>query len=143
MINKPAEKRNHNRLKTDDLTVEYKIEGEDTVYKAEVINLSVGGICLLRSAFLDKEDVIHIKFPFESKKIVLIAKVIRVDGREVGIKFLNSDSQIERFIQTFNEEYPLLKKDRIQIGGKIYADGNLPQYEENEEGEDKMFDIDE
>ncbi|MCP4763913.1 MAG: PilZ domain-containing protein [archaeon] len=136
------EKRNHNRLKVNELIVEYKIEGGSTIYTAELINLSTGGICMLRSAVLDKGDIIHIKFPFESKKTVLIAKVIRVDGREVGIKFLNTEDQLEKFIEIFNKEYSLLKKGNNKFGEKIYPD-NLSPYKENEDEElNNMFDID-
>jgi len=102
-------------MNTENLTVKFKIKGEKTVYTAEVINISAGGICLLRSTILDSGDIIHIRFPFESKKLLLTAKVCRIEGREVGIEFIDDDAIIEKFISLFNDEYPQLnkKEDRI------------------------------
>lgn len=137
------DKRNHKRLKTQDLIVKYKVEGETTVYKAELINISAGGVCFLRSAYLELGNIIHLKFPFKSRKILLTAKVIRVDGREVGIKFLNPDEQIDKFIKTFNEEYPQLKKqERYRKKEDYYKEGLNPYDEEDEDGIDDFLNID-
>ncbi len=127
------DKRNHKRLKTRDLTIKYKLEGQNVVYKADVINISSGGICFLRSAYLEIGDVLHIKFPFKSKKILLTAKVIRMDGREAGIKFLDSDDQIEKFINVFNAEYPQLRKEDFRKKEDYYKRGLKPYGDEEEE----------
>ncbi|MCU0820910.1 MAG: PilZ domain-containing protein [Spirochaetes bacterium] len=133
------DKRNHKRLKTRDLTIIYKVEGQDVVYKADVINISSGGICFLRSAYLEVGDVMHIKFPFKSRKVILTAKVIRMDGREAGIKFLDTDDHIERFIKVFNEEYPHLKREDFRKKEDYYKK-SLKPYEEEEEDEADEFD---
>lgn len=131
------DKRNHKRLKTHDLLIRYKLEGQPTVYKGELINVSAGGVCFLRSAYLQIGDVIHIKFPFKSKKMFLAARVIRVDGREAGIKFLDPDDKVEKFITVFNQEYPQLKKDDFKKKEEYYKKGMNP-YGEDEE--DEKFD---
>ena len=120
------------------------MDGESTVYKADVINISAGGVCLLRSAVLEKGDIIHLRFPFKTKKILLSARVIRVDGKEVGIKFLNTDDQIEKFIAIFNVEYPHLKKGYIEERKGLFSNGDAvhsPGEEKLKEDFDDMFDI--
>lgn len=136
------DKRDHKRLKTRDLTVKYKLDGKTAVNKAEVINISSGGICFLRSAYLEVGDIIHLKFPFKSKKILLNAKVIRMDGREAGIKFLDTDEQIENFIKVFNLEYPQLKREDFRKKEDYYKRGLNPNEEEEEETGDEWLEID-
>jgi hypothetical protein len=129
------DKRNHKRLRTHELIVKYKIEGQTVVHKADIIDISAGGICFLRSAYLEIGDVLQLKFPFESKKIVLTAKVIRVDGREAGVKFLDSDDQVEKFIKIFNLEYPKLKKEDYRNKEDFYKKGLNPSEEEDDKAE--------
>ena len=124
--------------------MKYKLDGQTTVYKAEVINISSGGICFLRTAYLEIGDVIHLKFPFKSKKILLNAKVIRMDGREAGIKFLDTDEQIEKFVKVFNLEYPQLKREDFRNKEDYYKRGLNPNEEEEEaeEAGDDWLEID-
>ena len=130
------DKRNNKRLKTHDLTVKYRLEGQNIINKADVINISSGGVCFLRSAYLEVGDVLHLKFPFKSKKILLTAKVTRMDGREAGIKFLDSDEEIEKFIKVFNEEYSQLKKEDYRKKDNFFKKGLSPEEEEEEEVEE-------
>jgi hypothetical protein len=108
MRNTP-DKRYFVRLKTNTFSVEYKITDTTGVYTARVINISAGGICFLRTSILEKGDILQIKCPFKSKKIILTAEVIRIEGREVAVKFLDDERQIEKFVESFNLEFLGLK----------------------------------
>lgn len=103
------EKREHDRIRTNRFRIEYMVKGFDTVYRADVINVSAGGLCYLRDAIVKTGDVIKIKFPFKSKKVVFDGEVIRVIGREVGVQFNETEEKIEMFIDVLTSEYPALK----------------------------------
>jgi hypothetical protein len=107
------EKREYNRIKPINFFIEYKYRNDNTVFKVPVINIGAAGLCFIRNSIISKGDIVKIKFPFRTKKILLDAKVMRVDGREVALKFLNSDQEIQKFVETFNLEYPAKgKKER-------------------------------
>jgi hypothetical protein len=118
MRNRP-DKRYFSRLKTNSFYIEYKIADSDVVYKAEVINISAGGICFLRTSILEKGDIIQLKFLFSAKKIVLTGEVIRIEGREAAIKFIDEDQKIDRFVEYFNAEFG---KTRIKSEQEILKD---------------------
>ncbi|HON78431.1 MAG TPA: PilZ domain-containing protein [Spirochaetota bacterium] len=103
------DKREHERIRTSRFVIEYMVKGFDAVYKAEVINVSAGGLCYLRDAIVKKGDEIKIKFPFKTKKVVFAGEVVRVVGREVGVQFIEDEERIELFIGVLNKEYPALK----------------------------------
>jgi hypothetical protein len=104
MRNTP-DKRYFDRLKTNSFSVEYKIINTNGVNKADVINISAGGMCFLRTSILEKTDIIQIKFPFHTKKVILTGEIIRIEGREVAVKFLDEERQIDRFVENFNIEF--------------------------------------
>ncbi len=108
------DKREYNRIKTINFFIEYIHRNDSTVFKVPVINIGASGLCFIRNSIISKGDIIKIKFPFRTKKILLDAKVIRVEGREVALKFLNSDQELQKFVETFNLEYPAKGKKEIK-----------------------------
>lgn len=108
MRNTP-DKRYFDRMKTNSFSIEYKIINSNGVYKADVINVSAGGMCFLRASILERNDVIQIKFPFHARKIILTGEIIRIEGREVAVKFLDDERQIDKFVDNFNIEFLGLK----------------------------------
>jgi hypothetical protein len=108
MIGK-SDKRTFNRIKISNMPLEYKIADCDGVFKAEVINLSAGGVCFLRTSILAEGDIIQLKFKFEASRIILKGEVIRIEGREAGVKFIDDEMAIEKFVECFNNEYSRLK----------------------------------
>ena len=103
------EKRNHERVRTEKFTVKYKFSENDYDSIATVLNVSGGGICLLRNAPINKNDIIDILFPFKEKKIILKAQVVRIEGREVGLKFVSSEDDVAVFVNSFNREYRIIR----------------------------------
>lgn len=112
------EKREHERIKTSRFIIEYMVKGFDAVYKAEVINMSAGGLCYLRDAIVRKGDEIRIKFPFKSRKVIFTGEVVRVVGREVGVQFIEDEEKIELLVGVMNQEYPALKVGSENVEGK-------------------------
>jgi hypothetical protein len=104
MRNTP-DKRYFDRLKTNNFSIEYKIINTNGVNKADVINISAGGMCFLRTSILEKSDIIQIKLPFHAKKVILTGEIIRIEGREVAVKFLDEERQIDKFVENFNVEF--------------------------------------
>ncbi len=115
------EKRRHSRLKTERFSVEYMIKGFDTVYTAEVINISAGGLCFVRDAIVRRGDYLTLKFPFKTRKLIFSGEVLRVDGREVGIEFNESAENIEKLVELFNYEYPSYHRAGPKKIEKLYA----------------------
>lgn len=116
-MGKSIENRKHTRLRVKDFFVEYRLKGTDPAGEAEVIDLSTGGLCLLRSTPMTKGDMIQIRFPFQTRKLVLNAQVVRVDGREVGVQFHITPEEMEKLTNAFNQEYRAQKKkERLSAG---------------------------
>lgn len=109
----PFEKRNHDRMKTSGFTIQYRFLSDEYLTRADVVNISGGGICFLRSAPLLKKDVIEVQFPFRSQQVILKAEVVRVEGREVGIKFIDDPDRIGQFVDLFNREYRIIREDSL------------------------------
>lgn len=131
------EKRKYNRIKTEHLIIQYQHENEDTIYDAEVINLSAGGICFLSKSVIHKDDMIKILFPFKTKKVILKSTILRVEGRETAAKFIEDQEKIDTMIRLFNKEYKIIKEEReAQEKEKNDLYANKDKYID-----DKMFDI--
>lgn len=107
----PFERRDFERIRTDKFTVEYRVISDDHTVLADVINVSGGGICFLRNVPIKKGDVIQVLFPFKTKKVVLKAQVMRLEGREVGLKFIDEEKKVDEFVEIFNREYKIVKSE--------------------------------
>ncbi len=117
MRNTP-DKRYFDRLRTNSFSIEYKIISTNAVNKADVINISAGGMCFLRTSILEKNDIIQIKFPFHSRKIILTGEIIRIEGREVAVKFIDEENQIDKFVENFNIEFLGIKTKSKLVNDK-------------------------
>ncbi len=140
-MKKSLDKRNYNRIRTRSVIVDYKIKGDDTVYSVELVNLAAGGMCFLRNSIVNRDDILTVKFPFRSQKILLTGQVIRIEGREVAVKFLNNDDEIKKFVDIFNDEYPSLMKTAARKEDKLYVGGG-PDSAKQENDPNSIFDID-
>jgi hypothetical protein len=138
MRNTP-DKRYFDRLKINNFSIEYKIINSNSVNKADVINISAGGMCFLRTSILGKGDIIQIKLPFHAKKVILTGEIIRIEGREVAVKFLDEERQIDKFVENFNIEFLGVKPRNKKMNEK-------PDFDHEEElkvsnkSYDKFFD---
>ena len=140
-MKKSIEKRTYDRIKTSKLAVEYKIKGRDTVYNVELINLGAGGMCFLRNSILTRDDQLLVRFPFKTRKVILNGHIVRIDGREVAVRFANTEEEIKTFVDTFNEEYPLLTRNSEKKGRMLHMPGE--NYHDPDEDDMKnIFDID-
>lgn len=141
-MRKPIDNRHHNRTQTDKFYIDYKIEGSNAVYNARVINVGAGGMCFLRNAIIEKGDIIQIKFPFKTKKVILTGEIVRVDSREVGVKFIDDEMQIERFVYAFNSEFREVKTSGFKRGEKLFSFDQEADVENDNEKFDDIFDLD-
>ncbi|RPI95077.1 MAG: PilZ domain-containing protein [Spirochaetales bacterium] len=140
-MKKSIDKRTFDRIKTNKFAVEYKIKGRDPVYRVELINLGAGGMCFLRNSIIARDDQLLVKFPFKTRKVILSGQNVRIDGREVAVRFGNSEDEIKTFIDTFNEEYPSLSKSTAKKGGLLRIPGEAAQDSDDDDMRD-IFDID-
>ena len=101
----PSDRRSSERIKTDKLTVEIRFATDTLSFTSDVINISRGGICLLRNVPIKKDDILHITFQFKTKVFVLKAQAMRIEGREVGLKFLDDPEVLEGLIEVFHREH--------------------------------------
>ncbi len=139
-MKRSIDKRNFGRIKTHRFVVDYKIKGRDPVYQVELINLGAGGMCFLRNSIINRDDQLLVKFPFKSRKIIMNGQIVRIDGREVAVRFANSEDEIKTFVDTFNEEYPLLAKGSSKKGAMLHIPGEAEQ--DSDDDMRNIFDID-
>lgn len=137
-MKKSIDKRIYDRIKPGKFAVDIKLKNSNTSYSADLINLSAGGMCFLRSSIINKGDELLVKFPFKTQKTVLQGEVIRVEGREVAVQFLNNDEDIKKFVDTFNLEFPTLARDNIRTVTKL----SMPGHHEDSDDTTSIFDID-
>jgi len=71
-------------------------------------------LLFIRDSVLARNDIIEVLFPFRSKKLILKASIIRLEGREVAAKFTESPTRIEEFVEVFNREYKNIQAQYIQ-----------------------------
>lgn len=140
------DKRDFNRIKTPRFFVEYRIRGSNAIDKVEVLNISAGGICFIRKSILNVNNILQIKFPFKTQKVVMTGLVARIDGQEVAAHFINNDEEIERFVKVFNNEYDEIKNLGLEVDMKISKTQkdmeNLNEETDDLKGEiDNMLDI--
>ncbi len=140
-MKKSIDKRTYDRIKTPKFVVEYKIKGRDPVYQVELINLGAGGMCFLRNSILTRDDQLLIKFPFKTRKVILNGQIVRIDGREVAVRFDNGEDEIKTFVDTFNEEYPVLSRNAAGKTGMLRMPGDIPQ-NSDEDDMKNIFNID-
>ena len=120
------EKRKQPRIRLNKFKIRYKSDmDQNEPYISDVVNISAMGICFLCNSDIKKNTVINILFPFESAKVLLKAQVLRVEGREVGAKFIDDSESMEFFIETFNAEYNSISKvagsEAAVIGRPVYT----------------------
>lgn len=140
-MKKSIDKRTYDRIKTPKFVVEYKIKGREPVYQVELINLGAGGMCFLRNSILTRDDQLLVKFPFKTRKVILNGQIVRIDGREVAVRFDNGEEEIKTFVDTFNDEYPLLARDSARQGGMLRMPGDA-SHDSDEDDMKNMFNID-
>lgn len=140
-MKKSIDKRTYDRIKTPKFVVEYKIKGREPVYQVELINLGAGGMCFLRNSILTRDDQLLVKFPFKTRKVILNGQIVRIDGREVAVRFDNGEEEIKTFVDTFNDEYPLLARDSARKGGMLRMPGDASR-DSDEDDMKNMFNID-
>lgn len=138
-MKKSIDKRIFDRIKTIKFFVEFKIMGSDTIYKVELLNLSAGGMCFLRNSIINSKDLLTIKFPFKTQKILLNGSIKRIEGREVAVEFTNNEDEMKKFVDTFNHEYPELTKAASKINSRLKIAEPEPS---SDEDMNKLFDLD-
>lgn len=140
------ENRKFERIRVENFKIKYRISDvEMNAPSVSVINVSAGGVCFLRDSVLMKNDKVEVLFPFKSNKIILKAKVIRVEGREVAVKFIENDSKIDDFVDLFNNEYKLIRLENAEKEAaeeNLFSHKNKLQYSSLKDklDDDKMFD---
>ena len=135
------ERRIFPRLSLHRLIIDAKQSGDVAAHKAEVVNVSAGGLCVLRKFTVTMGEEITFTFHFRSGSLSLAGGVVRTDGREVGIKFIGSEDEIARFVDAFNDEMAgtvIRKRD----GSRLVVPGNDDEGNFSRGGPDDMFDPD-
>lgn len=142
------EKRKFDRLKIDNFKLKYRLENVDmTPPNVDVLNISAGGVCFLRDSVMYKGDTVEVLFPFKSRNIILKATVIRVEGREVAVKFIDQDIKIDEFVDLFNSEYKIIREETAKKNVEkesLFSGPTQLTYSSLKEklNDDKMFDPD-
>ena len=111
-----TEKRKYPRLKLENFKIKYRISKENaSPFIADVLNISSKGICFIRNVEIKRDLNIDILFPFRTKKVIIKARILRVEGREVGAKFVDNEENMEKFLNTFNMEYKEIRPSNFKI----------------------------
>ncbi|HEY1406382.1 MAG TPA: PilZ domain-containing protein [Spirochaetota bacterium] len=129
------EKRNRERIRMNKLTVALLNKKSGARANAEVINISLGGMCFLRTSMFADNDLLEITFRLLGNDVIVYGEVLRIAGREVGIGFTSSESDINNLFLELNKEYPELK-----IGSRIPLVGVIGDSDDG--GVDKLLSLD-
>jgi hypothetical protein len=109
-------KRLYERIKTGNMVIEFTGYDGRVLASAEAINISPGGMCFLRSSMFTVGDILKIAFPLNEGKMYIEGKVLRISGREVGIKFTSSEENVIGLLLALNNEFPTLNiKSRLSL----------------------------
>ena len=118
-----AEKRKYPRVKNFRLFVETKGKDENNFYTVEIVNLAAGGLCFLRKFVVNMNDLLTFRFSFKSGPIALNGSVMRIYGREVGVKFLDDENELKSFVDNYNTEVAGLMIDHPHDTTKLVIPG--------------------
>jgi len=113
--------------------VEVSKKGENAFIPVEVVNISAGGLCFLGRSILYQGDMLEFRFPFKHKNIIMPARVVRVNGREIGVQFICSQDEITDFVSEYNEEI-----QSMAISTKENIHLILPGYHAQNEGKNSI-----
>ncbi len=85
-----------------DLKAYYKCKGvnEEEVH-CKIINISALGACFLTKSILYKGDILEISFQLGQDLIFSKARVVRVSGKEIGIKFLELSDEESQLLADY------------------------------------------
>ncbi len=72
-------------------------------------------MCFLRTAILAVDDLLNITFILSDQVIKIQGQVLRITGREVGVKFTSEKTDILKLFTALDKEYPKLKIGPRQI----------------------------
>lgn len=132
-------RREYPRVKLFKFSVEVSKKGENSFLPVEVVNISAGGLCFLSRSIVYQGDMLDFRFPFKRKTITLPARIVRINGREVGVQFTASEDDIIDFVTTYNEEIQSMAistKENIHI----ILPGHNPQ-ENSKHNIDSLLDL--
>lgn len=132
-------RREYPRVKLFKFSVEVSKKGENAFVPVEVVNISAGGLCFLGRSILYQGDMLEMRFPFKRSTIIMPGRVVRVNGREIGVQFTCSQDEIIDFVSAYNEEI-----QSMAISTKENIHLVLPGFNTQETGKhsiDNMLDI--
>lgn len=110
--NKALDRRTTGRIHCS-FPLDFQIEGRQGFYHAQVVNISSDGLCMLPDTVLNPLEEINLFFPFKTGTLMVPAKVVRLDGREIALNFSHDMDAAEEFIQAFNDEYSRRAKSKF------------------------------
>ncbi len=115
MIKKWLDRRLLNRQKMKHCYFKYQVGDSPSFIKGELINVSADGLCFLRKGVINNMDIINLIFYFKLVEVDIRSEVIRITGKEVAVKFLESPGKIESFIDIFNSEFEYLASSESSV----------------------------
>jgi hypothetical protein len=95
----------------------FRSNGDDES-DVDVINASTGGMCFVRTTMFMTGDQLKFKFIVSGNEMVVHGEVVRIIGREVGVRFTSGEADIHSLFVALNKEFPLLR-----ISGKMPLTG--------------------
>ncbi len=118
-------RREYPRVKLFKFNVEVSKKGEHSYVPVEVVNISAGGLCFLSRSIIYQGDALEFRFPFKHTTVIMPARVVRINVREIGVQFSCSQDEIAEFVATYNEEIQSMAistKENIHIVLPGYTD---------------------
>jgi hypothetical protein len=98
------QKRKNARIRVNNITATFKIEGTNQDYECQILDLGTGGLGIATKTLLYPGDKIKIHFWLEGNEFNLLATVSRTSGKNVGLIFedppLDAISKIQNYIHS-------------------------------------------
>ncbi len=105
------DKREFHRFRSIVLNVGFKQSPDRYFSSVEIADVSTGGLCFLTNTNVRINDKLTFQFSFGSNKILMYGNVSRINGREVGVRFTNTENEVQKFINSYNLEAARISRD--------------------------------
>ncbi len=132
------EKRVNPRIRPFNLDVDLIIDNTRIIKKTRVQDVSLGGVNLVPNTVVGVGDTVQVKFTFLYDTMIINASVVRINIRDLALKFLFKNTREQ-------EKYKELFEKELYSANK----GILEEMKEDEDAEQKtkpddkkMFDLD-
>jgi len=109
------EKRVYPRIRPFNLDVDLIIDNTRIIKKVRVQDISLGGVNLVPNTVVGTGDIIQVKFTFLYDIIIINAEVVRINVRDLALKFIfKNQREQEKYWELYEKELSSANKGVLE-----------------------------